>query len=294
MKIFDKSSLWDSILDSDCFKKINIDQFKDEGINFRIAQYNYKTHGLLFLKNILFNMAESFGKEFLLLDRIPNRDVGKGVSINYAGITVDLDYLLAIGEIIFLKKKLKKITSILEIGAGYGRTCHSILSLFPNIKFYHIVDLPEMIALSSAYLKKVSNEENFSKVQFVSTNDLFDQEYDLIININSMQEMNPETVEAYLLFIDENAHAFYTKNTVGKFTPAELGFERTKASELAMSSGILRDIVNIFCPKDLKKAQKNFLHKFSPGKTWLVEKEATTEPWSHYYQALYVKNISFK
>jgi hypothetical protein len=58
-----------------------------------------------------------------------------------------------------------------------------------------------------------------------------------------------------------------------------------------MSSGLLKENINIFCPIDLKKAHENFLTTFLPSKEWVIDKHATSLPWSHYYQALFVKNV---
>lgn len=295
MESFDKTSLWDSILSSDIFKNIDINSFKNEGANSRITQYSCKTHGILFLKNLLFQMASSFKKKDLdLLKNIPNRNVGGGIDISYDDLTFDLDYLLALEEILFLREHLKSSRTILEIGAGYGRTCHSILSLFPNIEEYNILDLPNVLALSQKYLLKVSSEDNSKKVKFHSVNEVNKTNistYDLIINIDSMQEMPSQTVCTYLDYIDKNAQLFYTKNTIGKFSPSTCGWENTKNSELAMNSGILRDLVNIFSPKDLSIAQEKFIKSFRPSNHWNTLKVSNSLPWSHYYQVLYEKNI---
>lgn len=291
MKNFRKSELWDSILETNNFKKIDLHTFKDEGVNARITQYSHKTHSLLFLKSLLFQMASSFhNNEISLLSKIPNRDIGGGISIEYKKIRLDLDYLLALEEVIFLKNKLKKTKSILEIGAGYGRTCHTILSIYPNISEYTIIDLPEMLGLSRAYLKKVSSSENFKKINFIPIQNIKKGNFDLIINIDSMQEMDEKTAKSYLNYINNCSNAFYTKNTVGKFNPDICGFKKSKASDLASRSGLLRNKINIFCPDALEKAQKKFLLKFVPEKKWKIEKQAKTLPWPHYYQALFVKN----
>lgn len=292
MKTFRKSSLWDSILKTEPFKKIDLKTFKNENANTKITQYSYKTHGLLFLKNLIFQMTSTFKhQDLLLLNKIPNRDLGGGESINYKNIILDLDYLLALEETLFLKDTLKTIKSILEIGAGYGRTCHTILSLFPHIQEYSIIDLPQMLKLSNAYLKKTSQPENFKKIQFIPIKEILNKEYDLIINIDSMQEMDCKVVQSYMKYIDDNGKLFYSKNTIGKFDPSLFGWEKSENSELALKSGLLREKINIFCPLQLRKAQENFLTQFLPSQNWSVLKHAVTLPWSHYYQALFSKNV---
>ena len=291
MENFNNSPLWNSILAQDVFAQIDLNTFKEEGANTRITQYSSKTHGVLFLKNLLFQMANKFKKDELsLLHNVPNRHIGGGIGIAYKGISLDLDYLLALEEVIFLKTYLDSVESILEIGAGYGRTCHTILSLFPNIKKYYIVDFPKMLELSKSYLKMASNQENFSKIQFIPVEEMGNYSHDLTINIDSMQEMDQTTTEAYLDYIDRFSKGFYSKNTIGKFDPSFCGWPESEGSVLAINSGLLKEKLNIFCPDEIERAQEKFLSKFTPSKFWSVNKHSATLPWSHYYQALFVKN----
>ena len=292
MQKTDKRLLWDSILEKKEFTEFDIETFKNGGANTRITQYDYKTHGLLFLKNILYQTASVFQVDQLaLLRQIQNRHVGGGISIEYQGIDLDLDYLLALEEVLFLKTTLELVCSIMEIGAGYGRTCHSILSLFPNITEYRILDLPQMLDLSRAYLKKVSTPENYKKIKFISVgSEEYKEPVDLIINIDSMQEMDEATVLSYLEDINNHGTFFYSNNTVGKFDPVLCGWVESEGSRLAMQSGLLREKINIFCPNELAKAHKNFLKKFAPSPHWSAVHHSTVSPWSHYYQVLFKKN----
>ena len=290
MNSFTKSPLWDFIFESESFKSIDINTFKNDGANSKITQYSHKTHGIFFFKNLVYQMAKQFDESELdLLNNVPNRDTGGGLTISYKQILLDLDYLLALEEAIFLQDKLKTINSVLEIGAGYGRTCHTILSLFPNITRYDIIDLPKMLGLSTLYLKTVATEANFSKINFIPVGEIGEEKYDLVINIDSMQEMDQKTVESYLQYINNYGEAFYTKNTVGKFEPSLCGWEESEGSKIAHQSGILRDVVNIFCPVELENHRIKFIQKFSPGENWVVKKQADTMPWSHLYQTLFQK-----
>jgi putative sugar O-methyltransferase len=289
----DKENLWEHIFKSKKFNNVNLDTFKNNnGANTKISQYNYKTHGLFFLKNIIFSTAQYFSDdELYILSKIKNRNYGGGVSVKFNHIEVDLDYLMALEEILFMKDILSKTESILEIGAGYGRTCHSILSVFPNIKNYYICDLPKTLLLSNSYLKQVNDDVN--KISFISNEDMLKRhnlKFDLIINIDSFQEMDVSCIKDYFAYIDERAHFFYTKNTIGKFTPELCGFNLSKASVIAMKMGLLTKSIDIFDFAEVKKAQLNFLQNFVLGEKWKVIKHASCRPWSHYYQALYEKN----
>lgn len=197
---------------------------------------------------------------------------------------------MALEEILFLDSIIQQSNTILEIGAGYGRSCHAILSLYPNVKEYNIIDLPEMLKLSSMYLENVSIKNNYRKINFIPIDKILPRNYDLVINIDSMQEMEKETSVFYLDYINQNSKSFYCKNTVGKYLPENFGWKESESSQLAINSGLITDIIDILCPDELKNAQKKFLEVFTPGKLWKVEKHDTPKPWTHYYQALYRKH----
>lgn len=196
---------------------------------------------------------------------------------------------MSLEEVLFMKSCLEKGGTILEIGAGYGRTCHTILSLFPNIQEYRIVDFQQMLELSSAYLESVS-AENYKKIKFISVDSLREEPVDLVINIDSMQEMSPGAVRLYLDYINSNSLNFYCKNTVAKFCPSLCGWEESENSRIALESGLLRDRINIFSPQELDAAKNHFLEIFSPGNHWGIKSHSASLPWSHYYQALFSKN----
>lgn len=135
------------------------------------------------------------------------------------------------------------------------------------------------------YLKIVLTKNLFKKIKFISVNELKDMKVDLIINIDSMQEMHENVVLEYMKYI--NTKNFYCKNTVGKFNPELCGWEKSENSNMALSSGVLKNIINIFCPDELLKSQKQFMIIFLPTKKWKVLKHSGTSPWSHYYQAIF-------
>lgn len=293
MEKYNSNQLWDSINSQNDFTNFDLQTFKNGGANNRIVQYNPDTHGMLFFKNIIFQMANSLGYHNLqLLEKIPNRHIGGGISIRYAGLEFDLDYLLSLEEMYFLKNPLSNISTIIEIGAGYGRTCHSILSIHNNIREYVIIDLEYMLNISRQYLKEVSVNGNYDKIKFVGISEIesLHGNYDLVINIDSMQEMEENIVQNYLDLVDRQSLYFYTKNTVGKYEPAQFGWKESQNSMLALNSGILKEVINIFCPKELALAQMRYLAKFCPSEAWKVMNHSTTLPWSHYYQALYKKS----
>ena len=105
---------------------------------------------------------------------------------------------------------------ILEIGAGLGNLAISLYQNF-NVNKYIIIDLDEMIKISSNILKQryphinqyfindntnnfeqdgfyfVSSDFNLSLIKFIDT--------DLVINIDSFQEMSSSQIDDYFKFI---------------------------------------------------------------------------------------------
>ncbi len=286
---------WEEIFSTNLFSEDNVNSL-DSKINYKIAQYDPRSHGVLFLNNLVYQMAKKLDKYLPFVEKIKNRNALGGHSIFYRSLELNLDYLQALEECLFLEDVLRDSSSILEIGAGYGRTCHSIFSLHPTITLYEIVDFPEMLVLSKKYLKQVLDEETFSKIRFVDFRELSLKEsenpsYDLVIHINSMQQMPQKTVYEYFNFIDRYAKNFYTKDTVGKFSPAIIGSSESSGTKLALSAGIITEEVNIFCPDAIDVARKRFLARFAPSSAWVLSAHAEAAPWSHFYQALYSRLV---
>ncbi len=192
----------------------------------------------------------------------------------------------------FIKKELLGAKKILEIGAGYGRSANTILSLFDNVKEYTIVDLPDMLNLSRKYLREVCSFKNYKKLNFIEFNKFsYEDKFDMAINIDSMQEMTEPSVKRYLNYIDSYCDSFYCKNTIAKFDPNLFGWDLNKSVRLALNSVVLTQKINIFCENEILCARNRFLEVFSPSKGWDIRKQGETYPWSHYYQALFVKNV---
>ena len=88
---FTKSTLWDLIFESESFKSIDINTFKNDGANSKITQYSHKTHGIFFFKNLIYQMAKQFDEsELALLNNVPNRDTGGGLTISYKQISITI------------------------------------------------------------------------------------------------------------------------------------------------------------------------------------------------------------
>lgn len=135
-----------------------------------------------------------------------------------------------------IKQLVKNVKNprVLEIGAGLGRTAY-YAKLF-GIQDYTIIDLP-MTALCSGYflgrslgdefvvLYGENLEDSENKVKILTPNDFLNgtKNYDLIINVDSMTEMDPTMAKAYFEKIRASTKTFLSINhEINLFTVADL------------------------------------------------------------------------
>lgn len=274
-----------------------LNDFRSNAINFKIALWNPTNNGIRYLKTLTYNLATHFTEEqFGILRNIKNIDFGSPILITINGIPLCLDYAQAALELSFLREAgfdfSKK--SILEIGAGYGRTCHTILEN-EVVEKYTIVDLENALHLSRTYLSQVLSPDKFKKVVFINIDSLsnLDDEYDLTINIDSFAEMYEDVVRNYLEIIDIKSKYFYSKNPMCKYLDKKLDqhLEGDSVVKLALETGILRDILDIFDDTQMKNQSVVFEKAYAPSSLWKKVHSAWAKPWSHYWQILY-KNTS--
>ncbi|MFC6881618.1 MULTISPECIES: putative sugar O-methyltransferase [Actinomadura] len=268
--------------------------FKSGRPNHKIAIWNPEANGIRYLKTLVYNLASGLGPaEWEKLRRIRNREVGDPFTVTYDGESVCLDYLQAVLELGFVEKGLDLAgAAVLEIGAGYGRTCHTLLSNH-DLASYHIVDLPNTLGLCRSYLRAVLDEERFDRITFVTVDEVEDalgaRRFDLAVNINSFTEMPPGTVRDYLALIDRRCDAFYVKNPVGKYMDKSLD-GHTQGDEvvrMAMETGPLRKVVDINDSRAVEAAVPDFIEAYRPGGAWTCAADGWPVPWTYFWQALY-------
>jgi len=271
--------------------------FKSTDINFKLAIWNPRTNGIRFLKTLIFFICSALsGQQWGKLKKIHNREVGNPYSIQYNNEHVCLDYLQAVFEIDFMEKYFNfKNSSVIEIGAGYGRTCHAVLSNY-NINNYYIIDLTNSLELCQYYLKIVLNKTQYNKITFVNVED-FDKvrnkNYDLCVNVDSLAEMEEATVRLYLQFIDSQCENFYVKNPVGKYCDKSLisHDEPNEVVDLAMETGILKEVIDIHNNKEIEMQSREFVKAYCPSNKWECVGNEWGKPWSYYWQAFFRRNI---
>ncbi len=268
--------------------------FKSGRPNHKIAIWNPEVNGTRYLKTLVYNLAWSLrAEDWARLRRISNREVGDPISVTVGGQSICLDYLQAVLELGFIEKEIDLAGArVLEIGAGYGRTCHAMLSNHA-LASYHIIDLPNTLGLCRSYLRATLDDEQFAKVSFVTVDEVEDaigpHRFDLAININSFTEMPAGTVLNYLALIDRSCDAFYVKNPVGKYADKSLDGHAQGAEvvRLAMETGLLRQVVDIDDSRAVSAAVPGFLAAYRPGEAWTGAADSWAAPWTFFWQAVY-------
>lgn len=268
-------------------QEYSLKDFKSGLTNSKIALCIPQTHGLRYLKTMLYNLCGTLTTEDLKkLRKIKNRDVGNPYSIKWSGQEIDLDYIQTIWEINFLDKNLNlDCKKILEFGSGYGRTCHAIISNY--VVQYTLVDLPPALKLAKKYLKRVLNQKQFKRLTFIEAGKKMPK-VDLVINIDSVGEMEEKTVQYYLDYIKEDSDYFYTKNPVGKYYDKSLDnhADGKKIVGIALNMGIIKGRVDLFDNKDVLRQSKNYIKAYKPF-GWEVIDSSPAPFWSHYWDCLY-------
>jgi putative sugar O-methyltransferase len=91
--------------------------------------------------------------------------------------------------------------SILEVGAGYGRTAYVLLNVFPD-SHYTIVDIEPALSISRWYLSSLFPADRLRFLSPAELGSLPASAFDLAVSISSLQEMLPAQVAAYLSLFD--------------------------------------------------------------------------------------------
>jgi len=274
--------------------KIDWDEFKHSDFFYKIALWNPSVNGVRYLKMLLYNLGMGLSESHLnFLNKIHNRNIGNPYSVTVNGCEFDFDYLNSVYEIFTIKDYLDlSEKKILEIGAGYGRTCHSIVSNF-DVDEYFIVDLDTMLQISKQYLHKVLPSNQYKKINFVSVDSFdFSSSFDLAIQIDGFNEMDSSVVLGYLDFVSKHCEFFYTKNPVGKYKDRELDdhWSGKEDVDLAMNVGILVDVLgDIHDSVLIEKYSKKFIDSFTPSEAWRCIHSNWANPFAYYWEALYCR-----
>src|SRR5882757_1570398 len=132
IQVYGASAMWKQIGDTQINDETiaDLSDFKSNGVNARLALVDVRTNGGRFLKTLIYNLAGELSQaNWVALTKIHHRELGDPVSVTYNGELVDLDYLRAVYELEFIERSVELSGAVvMEIGAGYGRTCHTLIS----------------------------------------------------------------------------------------------------------------------------------------------------------------------
>ncbi len=123
---------------------------------------------------------------------------------------VSRDLLDSIIEIYFLEKHLSlshtKDMTILDIGAGYGRLAHRMVSALPNIQNYLCTDAVAVSSFISEYYLRFRNLEDKAKVIPLDEieNVLKNGNVNIAINIHSFSECKISAIDWWLSLLEKH------------------------------------------------------------------------------------------
>lgn len=299
------SQLWQQLA-KDLFRNVDetfLSNFREPGrANSRLAAWDPLDRTQRFFKFLLFNQCERKPDSFFALyERLGNTSIGNPVVIRVVragrSVEVNIDHFFSVEEYCFLSENLdiSRIKSVIEIGGGFGRTAQALIRLSNSVESYTIIDLPEVLRLSSLYLKAVLNDHEFGKVRFISAFSLADgvdavpDRPDLVINIDSLQEMTPQTIDFYMDNVVKKARYFYSKNAIGKYRPETIGVGGCGDGNLkdVFMLGRSRDVIDIFCNSELDDARARHVDAYRPSRQFVVEAEAPLGMFPYYHNVLY-------
>ncbi|MFB7507863.1 putative sugar O-methyltransferase [Streptomyces broussonetiae] len=298
-QIFQASRQWERIQNRWITEDAAVDltNLKSDPRNFKLSLWDPTTNGVRYLKALTYHLGMHLSpEEWARIKRTPNREIGDPITVRCEGESLCMDYLQATFELGFIEGGIDMSGArVLEIGAGYGRTCHMIMSNH-DISGYSIVDLKNTLELSKAYLRRTLDDARFKLIEFIPVDSLEggalkSERFELCINIHSMTEMSPDTVSAYLGLIDETCSAFYVKNPVGKYIDQSLDgyLQGQEAVQMALENGPLRQLVDIHDSQAVQAAVPAFINGYRPGDAWDCVSDSRALPWSYLWQALYRK-----
>jgi len=168
------------------------------------------------------------------LDKVSEPKEGNPLLVSSNGKSMSQDLANSLIEYYSISEAVsfENIKTVLEIGGGYGRNAHVILSLNPNARVI-LVDIMPALYIAQRYLSsvfrdrkvfaarsfssydEVKNEIEAASIVFLLPHQITllpDKQVDLCMNISSFGEMNREQIEWYFAQINRfTSKYFYMK-----------------------------------------------------------------------------------
>ena len=137
---------------------------------------------------------------------LPEPELGNPLPVRWHGRLISQDLANAALEAAAIARALDEASprSILEVGAGYGRTAYALLNAFPEAT-YTIVDIEPALTISRWYLTQLFPSTRLRFIDPAAAGALGDGSCDLAVSISSLHEMTEEQVAAYIGLFDRVA-----------------------------------------------------------------------------------------
>jgi len=201
----------------------------------------FKKHDYYTLKDSIgFNIGTFMMLNYVInnckipLELVEESSFGNPTCVNYSGYSIAPAVLYSIMEIEFIMKHIEipKNSTILEIGAGSGRVCISMLKVIDTINKYIIVDIPPALYISQCavihnfpekrifkfrpFLSFAEHKEEYDSadVVFISLEQLQflpENSVHLSIAIDCLHEMEFDMIEQYFNHFDRLSKFLYFK-----------------------------------------------------------------------------------
>jgi hypothetical protein len=162
--------------------------------------------------------------ELGLLDKLDEDDAFGSFSFVIGGKRVSRDLLDSINEISFLERHLGLSTlddcPILDIGAGYGRLAHRLLTAFPNVREYYCTDaVPISTFISEYYLRYRGLQDRAHVVPLdeIETT-LQERRPRIAVNIHSFSECSVAAIDWWVALLARSGvrHLLVVPNSAGQ------------------------------------------------------------------------------
>jgi putative sugar O-methyltransferase len=134
---------------------------------------------------------------------LPEPELGNPLRVPWRGRLISQDLANSALETTAVARALRtsEPRSILEVGAGYGRTAYALLKSFPGAT-YTIVDIEPALSISRWYLTRLLEPERLRFMRPDEASTLGPGDADLAVSISSLQEMTHAQVAGYLELFD--------------------------------------------------------------------------------------------
>jgi putative sugar O-methyltransferase len=167
-----------------------------------------------------------------ILTRLYEPLEGNPLSCRFKGKEISQDLGHSILEFLSISKgitDLNSLETIVELGAGYGRTAYVFMSLLPKVR-YIVVDIPPALYVSQRYLSKLFPEKKIFKFRLFRDFSEVAEEFkscqvafflpsqleslplktvDLFMAIDSLHEMRLEQIKKYFFLIEALTRKYF-------------------------------------------------------------------------------------